>query len=116
VKNDMAKRRAYRRRSGGPNKAQAIRDILNASGKQTPTKDVVKALGEQGIVVSAAHVSNIKAQLRRAGGTNGAGRRGRRPAADSVSIAALMEAKRMADRLGGIEQARAVFEALSRLQ
>lgn len=115
----MAKRRAYRRRSGGPNKAQAIRDILNSSGMQTPTKDVVKTLSDQGIVVSAAHVSNIKAQLRKGGGksgANGAGRRGRKPAGDQVSVAALMEAKRLADRLGGIEQARAIFDALSRLQ
>lgn len=111
----MAKRRAYQRRSGGPNKAQAIRDMLNSSGMQTPTKDVVSALAGQGIEVSAAHVSNIKAQLRKGGGANGQGRRGRRPSGDTVSITSLMEAKRLADRLGGVEAARAIFEALSRL-
>lgn len=90
--------------------------MLNSSGAQTPTKDVVKALGEQGVVVSAAHVSNIKAQLRRGGGSNGSKRRGPKPSRDVVSMAALMEAKRLADRLGGVAQARAIFEALSRLQ
>lgn len=112
----MAKRRTRRRRSSGPNKAPAIRDALNASGMDTPTKDIVAKLAEQGVVVSSAHVSNIKSTMRKgAGAANGRGRRPRKSAGDQISLANLIEAKRLADRLGGVEAAKALFDALSRL-
>ena len=44
-------------------------------------------------------------------------RRGRKPAAaDTISVASLVGAKKLADQLGGVDKAKAALEALGKLQ
>ena len=68
------------------------------------------ALKQQGITVSPGLVSNVKYSKPRAGGKTRRGRppgRGRATGANGALTAAdLIEAKRVVEQLGGIEQAR----------
>lgn len=119
---------------GGPNKSAAIRDYLTANKNAKP-RDIVKAMAEQGIEVTPQFVSTIKTKFI-AGGGKAPGRRGRprktavagaAPAAAPVSKPAakparstgayedLIIAKKMADQLGGVEQARAALAALEKI-
>jgi hypothetical protein len=65
--------------------------------------DVVAALKSQRVKVSSAQVYNVKA-------TNGAPKRRGRD-----KFAALIEAKKLADKLGGVEKAREALNALAKL-
>ncbi|HVU90535.1 MAG TPA: hypothetical protein VHD36_24650 [Pirellulales bacterium] len=103
----MAKKVSGRGKRGSVNKAQAIRDEFSSQGMETRPKDIIASLKSKGIDVSSAQVSNIKATFgrpRRGHGANGA-----------LSVELLMEAKKLADRLGGIDVTRRAIEALSKL-
>ena len=111
----MAKKRVKR---GGPrssSKAQAVRDEFDAQGLAARPKDVIAALKAKGIVVAPAQVSNITATL----GTKKGGKKRAGAATASnghLSIESLIEAKKLAERLGGVERALKAFTALSKLQ
>ncbi len=105
-------------------KSGAVRAYFEQHPEAGPT-EVANALKKQGIEISAAHVSNVKAAMKRKAGMNGVatGRRGRRgrPAgggggSDVVSLGSLLEARAFAARVGGVEKASALVAALSKLQ
>ena len=112
------------------NKSQAIRDFFNANPKAKP-RQVVAALKEQGHEVTAAYVSTIKSldkkkqgKVRRrgrpAGSTNAATAAAAAPsvssaAGEKLSLQTLLTAKKLAEQLGGIAQAKAAIDALSKL-
>jgi arginine repressor len=111
------------------NKSQAIRDFLNANPKAKP-RQVVAALKEQGHEVTAAYVSTIKSldkkkqgKVRRrgrpAGSTNAASAAAAASASsaagEKLSLQTLLAAKKLAEQLGGIAQAKAAIDALSKL-
>lgn len=103
----MAKKVSGRGKRGPVNKAQAIRDEFSTQGLEARPKDIIAALKAKGVDVSSAQVSNIKATF---------GRPKRGPGASGpLSLELLMEAKKLADRLGGIEVTRRAIEALSKL-
>lgn len=103
-----------RRRPGS--KSEAIRAELAALGHQVATKDVVASLATKGIRVSAAHVSNVKSgAAEKAGAQRNSGRAPIDPPNDLVSMEALLDAKRLVDRTGGMEQARRTLDLLSLL-
>jgi arginine repressor len=104
-------------------KAEAIRSAARSIGKKVRPRDVIAMLKEQGIDASSAQVSTtLKAMgMRRT-------RRGRdaRVAAaavarrastnsDRVSLNDLIAAKRLVEKLGGIDQARTAMSALAKL-
>jgi hypothetical protein len=111
------------------NKSQAIRDFLTANPKAKP-RQVVAALKEQGHDITAAYVSTIKSLDKKKNGK--VGRRGR-PAGSTKAAAAaaaavqagtagndnflqsLLTAKKLAEQLGGIAQAKAAIDALAKL-
>ena len=112
----------------GVNKSQAIRDYLTKKPGAGP-KEIKEGLGKRGIEVSDALVSQVKYNSgapkkakKEAPQKNGvagskataAPRRGR-PATSSngFAIDSLVEAKALADRVGGIDKAK---EALSMLE
>jgi len=120
------------KKSGGPNKSAAIRDFFQNNPSAMP-REAVEALKAQGISVTPAFVSTIKTKLsggkKRGRGRKKAvaavtekGRRGR-PAGKSVATRSssdsiyqhLIIAKQMADKMGGIEKARAALEALAKI-
>ena len=109
------------RSAGGVNKSQAIRDYLAANPQAGPTA-IVAALATKKIKVTTALVSGVKT---RAGSkTRGRGRgrprktatkRRRSMSKDTVVISDLLQAKKLAERMGGIERARTALAALARL-
>lgn len=103
----------------GANKSQAIRDALNSKRGIKP-QEVVEILATQGIETTAAYVSTIKSNTKK---KKNAGRKtagpGRPPktrsTGDSFSVETLLAAKKMAEKLGGVDQAKAALDAISRL-
>jgi hypothetical protein len=118
------------RRKRENSKSGAIRAYLKRKPEAGPT-EIVNALKKKGVAISPAHVSNVKAALRKSAEANGEAislggngsaarrgrRRGRKPAAqDAVSLGSLIEARAFAARVGGVEQARTLLAALAKLQ
>jgi hypothetical protein len=107
-------------------KSEAVRAYLKRKPNAGPT-EIAKALKKKGINISPAHVSNVKAALRKQGegsgangrsaGANGrAGRRGRRASGDAVSLGSLLAARRFAESVGGVDRAAELLDALTKLQ
>ena len=100
--------------------SQAIRDYLAANPSASPN-DIVAGLKQQGITVSPGLASNVKYTSRSKAGKRGrpAGRRGPgRPRSGNGALTAadLIEAKRLADQLGGVEKVRKALEMIQELQ
>ncbi len=87
-------------------KAAKIREYL-AAHPNAKAADVVAALKARRVKVSAAQVYNVKA-------ANGKPKR-RAKAAGGDTLTALIDAKKLADKLGGVDRAREAVEALARL-
>ena len=98
------------------NKSRAIRDYCKANPEAGPT-ETAAALKKQGIQVSTAMVSTVKTQAKK---KKGRGRkkaaRGAKPASDKIALSSLIQAKKMAESLGGIEKAQTALAALAKLQ
>lgn len=103
-----------KKKSGGPNKSQAIRDYLKTHPNAGPT-EVCKELGKKGLKIAPALVSNVKAAM--LGKKKGTGKRGRKPGGknDQVSLSALVEAREFVDKVGGIDKAEKILSALDKL-
>jgi len=85
-------------------KAAKIRAVL-AERPDAKAKEVVETLKAQKVKVTTAQVYNVKA-------TSGNGK----PAAKKASgYESLIQAKKLADALGGVDKARAAMEVLARL-
>lgn len=102
------------------NLSAMIRDYFGEHPDAGPT-EVVNAFAERKIKVSPTLVSNVRARMaakesgvKPAG--RGPGRPRKYPAGESVSITALMAAKRMAAELGSIDAAKQALDTLARLQ
>lgn len=108
---------------GKVNKSQLVRDFLQKNPKATP-KSIAQALAEQGVVVTPNYVSIVKFQMKRSRG------RVRKPvvAPDAVeskpieqkvtekfSLETLIQAKKLAEALGGVDNARQALAALSKI-
>jgi hypothetical protein len=104
-----------RKASAGPTKSAAIRAYKDSHEDAGP-KEISEALAEDGIRVTPGFVSTVLSNERRKGrkGRRKGGRNGRK-AARGDSYANLVHAKRMSDRMGGIESARRALNALAKL-
>lgn len=108
----------------GVNKTAEIMAACKANPKAGPT-EIAETLKKKGVDVTAAYVSSVKTarkQKRKGKGrkksratkqTRTTGRNGH--AGDTFSMNDLLEAKKLVDRLGGIEQARNAVQALAKL-
>jgi hypothetical protein len=112
-KTKMAKKRS------GKSRSQHVREYLSGKPDATP-KEIVAALAARGVKLSVGLASNVKY-------TSGPGaKRGKRTvrkrkprkaaASSGVTIQELVEAKKLADSLGGIDAARSALDALATLQ
>ena len=106
-----------KKKKTGFNKSQAIRDHLAKQPDDGP-KAIVVALRKKKIKVTEALVSNVKYAK-----TGKKKQRRKKKAAttqptvsDKISISTLVQAKKMADQLGGIEKAKTALAALAKLQ
>lgn len=117
------------KKSGGPNKSAAIREYVAANPEAKP-KEIVDAMKSQGMDVSPAFVSTIKSKSATGGNKKKKARGGGRPKAPraaasastaraggggELSVNQLVKAKKLADELGGVANARAVLEALEKI-
>jgi hypothetical protein len=106
----MAKRAA-----GGPNKSELIRNYKKSHDDAGPT-EIAAALSKDGAKVTPQFVSTVLSNDRkkgRKGRRKGAARRTQRVGGDP--LAALVQAKKLADRMGGIDKARSALDALARI-
>ncbi|MEX0642284.1 MAG: hypothetical protein WD468_06260 [Pirellulales bacterium] len=102
-------------------KSQAVREYLQANPDAMP-KDAIAAMAQKKIKVSSQLISTLKAKLK--GGTmrtaarrgRPAKRRGRGAGNGSISIDALLAAKRLVDEVGDVERAKEALEVLARLR
>jgi len=98
------------------NRSQLIRDHLAANPHDGP-KAIVAAIAKKGVKVSQALASNVKYSAKKA--KRGAKKMpdAKRPAVgDKVSLSTLVQAKKMAEQLGGVEKAQDALAALAKLQ
>ncbi len=99
-----------RRARGGVSKADAIRAKFDQLGYDARPRDVIAALKSEGVKVTSAQVSMLRAKLTANGSS------GKVPAtASSVPFEHLVAAKQLADRLGGINKARMALESFAKL-
>ncbi len=104
------------------NKTQAVKDYLKEYRKAGPT-EIVAALQAQGIDVSTNYVSNIKSQMGlkkkrtkpTAAAPEAAAAAAPAAAGDEISLAALVEAKKLIEKLGGVDVAKRAIMALAQL-
>ena len=102
------------------NKTQLIKDFL-AENPGTAPKDVAAILSKQGLSVRANYVSTIKTNMKakKKSGKKAAPKKAvaakKQVATDQISLSALLEAKKLAARLGGVEQAKQAISALAQL-
>ncbi|MDH3200108.1 MAG: hypothetical protein OEM15_04355 [Myxococcales bacterium] len=96
------------------NKSKAIREFKSAHPKAGPT-ETSRALLRKGIKVTPVYVSTVLSNASKASGRK---RRGRAKAArggDQFSVSALVKAKKFAEEMGGIAQAKAAIDAVAKL-
>jgi arginine repressor len=101
------------RKSGGPNKSQAIR-AYKSTHKRSKPKEIAAALAKEGVTVTPAFVSTVLSTARRKKGKGT-----RRPAAKAASggsaYSQLIQARKLADQMGGIDKAREALDALAKI-
>jgi hypothetical protein len=98
-----------RRAAGGPTKSELIRSYKKSHGGAGPT-EIAAALSKDGSKVSPQFVSTVLSNDRRKGR-----KRRRAKAAGNDSVQTLVLAKKLADQMGGIDQARTALNALARI-
>ncbi len=104
----MAKKRS------GVNLSEEIRKYVKENPSAKP-KAISEGLASAGVKVTPIYVSTILSNERRKSGKGK--RRGRRSAAQSSGdvLANLVLAKKLADKMGGIESARAALDTLAKI-
>jgi len=102
------------------NKTQLIKDFL-AENPDTAPKDVAATLSKKGLSVTPNYVSTIKTNMKpKTKGKKKAAPKKKvaaqpQAAADQISLSALLEAKKLAAKLGGITEAKQAISALAQL-
>src|SRR5262245_9002981 len=102
------------RKSGGPSKSEAIRNYKAAHPDAGP-KAIAESLTKDGTKVSAQFVSTVLSNARKKSGKRRGRRPGRRAAGGNVALKQLVLAKKLAARMGGVEQARQALDTLAKL-
>lgn len=97
------------------NKAQLIRDALKKLGIDAPAKDIQAECEAHHATVAPAQISNIRTKLKEKSPGKSA-----RKSSGSSGVAAtaeeLLEARVLAEKIGGVERARALLDILDRLR
>lgn len=113
--NGAAKRGRSSKAAAHGSKAEAIRAAFERLGSSARARDVIAELSKQGIEVTNAHVANVRARMGTpARPTSGRAARGG-AGGEQVSLEQLIVAKNMAEKLGGIDSARRMLDALAKL-
>jgi hypothetical protein len=110
---DVAKKA---RSKDGLNKAQLIRDAFKKHGIDAPAKEIQAFAEAQGATVAPAQISNLRTKLK--GGKPAAARPGKKKVAVGGAVTAneLVQARNMAEKVGGVERAKELLDILNRLR
>ena len=92
------------------NKTQAIREAIAAAPGATP-KEIAHSL--KLLKITPTYVSNIKSKMKE---TKKRKTSKTKKTSTKVDLAELIKAKKMVDDLGGVEKAKEMLDALSKLQ
>ena len=114
-----------KKKSQGPSKSQSVRDYLSENPSATASV-VVPEMAERGINVSPALVSQVKKRMKESGQLDGqkaatkkSGSKKSSPKksapANALTAENLVEAKKLVNELGGIDQARQALKFLEEL-
>ena len=105
-----------------PSRAEMIRQTAQALGKRVRPRDIIAALKEKGVTVShtlvskTLHAAGFRRKRRRRKAGAGADSRSAMSAGNSLNLDALLAAKALIAKVGGIENAQAAISTLKRLQ
>ena len=107
-----------RKKARGANKSELIRNYRIENPDSGP-KAISEALTKVGHKVTPAFVSTVLSNDKRRSGKP-KGRRGRRPAGaasnnGAVALNQLIQAKKLADQMGGVDKARTALDSLAKL-
>jgi hypothetical protein len=97
-------------RKRGQNRSAAIRAYKENNPDARP-KAIAEGLAKEGVKVSAGYVSTVLSNERRKGGK----RRKKKSGGANREYADLVQAKRLVDAMGGVEQARSALNALAKI-
>jgi hypothetical protein len=105
-----------------PSRAEMIRQTARTLGKRVRPRDIIATLRERGVTVSSTLVSKTLAaagfrrrrRRRRVG--NSADARQAAGAGGSLNLEALIAAKALIEKVGGVENAQAALSAMKKLQ
>jgi hypothetical protein len=126
-----------KKKKSGVNKSKAIRDYYDANPAAMPA-EVAEAMKAQGIDVTPAFVSTVKSNAKKTGTPGRRGRpagstakkaatkkkvaqkstraaAGKNKGGNEVSLDALINAKKLVDEMGGVENARSALSVLEQL-
>ena len=97
-------------------KSAAIRNY-KASNPTAKPKEIAEALSKAGDKVTSAFVSTVLSNDRRKGKKRKGGRPGRKPGRPAAAggFDSLVQAKKLADQLGGVAKAQAALDALAKI-
>ena len=100
-------------------KSELIRQTIAELGDDARNRDVIEKLAGDKVTVSAQMVSTVRARMTsgKAGGKGPGrpGRPGRLAGSQSISLAALLNAKALVAETGSVEAARQTLDALAQL-
>ena len=96
-------------RKGGQNRSAIIRAYKEKNPDARP-KGISEALAKEGVKVTPTYVSTVLSNERRK-----SGKRRKKRGGGGRAYADLVQAKRLADAMGGIEKARTALNALARI-
>jgi len=96
------------------NKAQLIRDALKKLGIDAPAKDIQAECEAHSATVAPAQISNIRTKLKEKGSAKSSRKNG--SAGVSATADELLEIRTMAEKIGGVQRARALLDILDRLR
>jgi len=108
-------------------KSDEIRNTFKTMGRRTRPRDIIAALAERGIKVSASEVVRVRSHLKKAAKARRmataspevspvAASSASATSANGLSADELIAAKRLADQLGGLERMKAVLAVLDQLR
>lgn len=103
------------KKSGGQNVSAAIRAYYAKNSDAGP-KEIAEGLAKDGLKVTSGYVSTVLSNDRRKSGKPGR-RKGKKrgPRSGGAAFADLVQAKRLADQMGGVEPARKALTALAKI-
>ena len=102
------------RSKDGVNKAQLVRDAFAKLGIDASAKDVQAECDAHGVTIAPAQISNIRTKIKEG---KKPGRRGAKAGVSSNGITAdeLIQARVMADKVGGVARAKELLDLLQKL-